>query len=803
MRSAKKIGVALVGLVACATVFGQSGDFTVKGRVLVGGQPLAMATITYQNLSQSLSWDFSKADGTFGGYIVSTKNPMVQDAKVVLPSEGPVTIDVFEMSGKLAASVSGRLDKGTYSLQPVASKLSQSMYMLRIKTGSSTTYQKMLNTGLKSSGYVVSLTSSKEALVLAKKMAAIDSIRIGKTGYASVTVPISTYTDNVGDQTLTAIDIEGEVTALMGTLSNAQKFGQLAMPPDPNNGWIATSVFTNNCVGSLFGGGGALMGSSASACATNIDAIQNAMMGSTTKIPILAAFDFVHGASACPGATMFPHNLAMGAIQDTLLIQKAFRVQALEVRGTGCNWGFGPCIAVIRDDRWGRAYEGFCETPDRTQIMARHAVLGIQLSDLSCPLTYAACCKHFAGDGNTTNGVNEGVTVGPDATARAINLPGYLSAVQAGVATIMPSFSSWCDNVPMHQNKKLITGWLKSDSTGQPNFKGFTVGDYEAAWPLPTCCDAGVDVPMAPGTNSANPPGIIATNDKAANNNYTSLYASGGTFPARIMDAVTRVVRVKYWMNLFDKSQYLTNPGLTAAVGSAAHREVARECVRASQVLLKNGTVGGTPVLPIPLNANVAVMGQPGQDIGVQCGGWTVSWQGQPGAIPGGGGTSILQAIQKTCTGTVTATASGPAASTADYVLAFLGELPYAETSFPAITLSPDKDNWGGPSNAANGDLECPTNANVITNIAAAHAAGKKVIGVLVAGRPLDISAVIANCDAFVWSCLPGSEGQGVADVLFATGYKFTGKLPVTWPQSNYTGYNANGLFAYGYGLTD
>jgi len=799
MKSVKKIGMALVALAAWATVFGQSGDFTVKGRVLVGGQPLAMATITYQNLSQSLSWDFSKADGTFGGYVVSTKNPMVQNAKVVLPSEGPVTIDVFEMSGKLVASVSGRLDKGTYSLQPVASKLSQSMYMLRIKAGNATTFQKMLNTGLKSSGYEVSLSSSKEPLVLAKKMAAIDSIRIGKTGYTSVTVPIASYTDNVGDQTLTAVDIEGEVTSLMGTLSNAQKFGQLAMPPDPNNNaWISTGVFTNNCVGSLFGGGGALLGSSASACASNVDAIQNAMMGSSTKIPILAAFDFVHGASAVPGATMLPHNLAMGAIQDTILLQKAFRVQALEVRGAGCNWGFGPCIAVIRDDRWGRAYEGFCETPGRTQLIARNAVRGIQLTDLTNPLTYAACCKHFAGDGNTVNGVNMGETVGPDATARAINLPGYLAAVQAGVATIMPSFSSWCDGTPMHQNKKLITGWLKSDSVGQPNFQGFTVGDYEAAWPLPACCDAGVDVPMAPGTNSNNPPGIIATNDPTNNNNFTTLYASGGTFPARIMDAVTRVLRVKYWMNLFDKSQYLTNPLLTAAIGSAAHREIGRECVRASLVLLKNSN----NALPIPKTATVSLWGQGGDDAGIQCGGWVVSWQGQTGAIPGGGATTIRQGIQAVDPN-LTYSNNGSAGGTSNYVIAVLSENPYAEVSFPDISLINDATNEG-----TGGNMATATNSAVETAIQTAHGAGKKVIGIVIAGRPMDVSPFIANCDALIWACLPGSEaGTGIADVLFGD-YNFTGKLPVTWPkasgqlQTDTDTTSTNGLFAFGYGLT-
>ena len=754
-----------VVLLAYAMVSGQSGDFQTKGRVLVAGQPLAMATVTYLNVAQRLSWDFSLSDGTFGT-TVSTKNPLPQDATVSLPSEGVVTIDIFEMSGKLAGTVSGKLDKGIYTLRPLAAKLAQSMYMLRIRAGNAVTYQKMLNAGFNNAGYTISLSSKREPMVMAKKLAAIDSIRVGKTGYTPVVVPISSYTDNVGDVTLTPVDIEGEINTLFGQMTLAEKIGQLRMPVTPDVGTV-----TGGECGSIFGGGGALLGSSIAGCADNIDNIQKGMATTARKIPILAAYDFVHGASAVPGATMLPHNLAMGAIQDTLLLQKAFRVCALEVRGAGCNWGFGPCIAVIRDDRWGRAYEGFCETPERTQIMARHAVLGCQLTDLSCPMAYAACCKHFAGDGNTVNGVNAGTTVGPDATARAINLPGYSAAVAAGVATIMPSFSTWCDGTPMHMNKKLITGWLKSDSAGQPNFQGFIVGDWAAA-SIPGSIDAGLDVPMSPDNGAGTA--------SALNNNYTA-------YQARIDDASKRVLRVKAWMGMLNPAgSYLTDRRLTALVGCAAHRDVARACVRAACVLLKNAG----PAIPIPKTANVAIWGQAGNDVGIQCGGWTVSWQGQSGAIPGGGGTTILQGVQSLCTGTVTTS------GTSDYNIAVLSENPYAETSFPNVAIT---------GNDATG-----TNATVITQAAAAHAAGKKVIGILIAGRVLDISGILPSCDAFIWACLPGSEGGlGIAQLLFKDqGYSFSGKLPVTWPNNSTNepinaGDGQTGLFAYGFGLTD
>jgi beta-glucosidase len=762
VRPGKLTLIGVAALFAVASVFGQSGDFTTKGRVLAGGQPLGMATLTYLTIGKRLSWDFSKADGTFGGASVSTTNPIQQNAKISLPAEGLVTIDIFEISGKFAGAVSGRLDKGTYMLQPLTAKLAQSMYTLRIKAGNTVTYQKMLNTGLKNQGYTISLSSSTEPLVLAKKLAAVDSVRIGKTGYTPVVKPITTYTDDIGDVTLTAIDIEGQVNTIFSQMSSSEKCGQMCMPP-------SLGGVTSGPVGNVFGGGGALSGLSASSCAGNIDNAQRQMAGTPRKIPLLVAYDFVHGASALPGAVIFPHNMGMGAIQDTLLIQKGFRVTAMEVRGCGCNWGFGPCIAVIRDDRWGRSYEGFCETPERTQIMARHAVLGIQTTDLSLPTAYAACAKHFAGDGGTANGTDRGQTTGTDATARAIHLPGYTSAVAAGVATIMPSFSSWVDGTPMHLNSTLMTGWLK----GTTGFKGFLVGDYDAA-PIPGGIDAGVDVPMNSGGS------ILG--------NITGIYSS---HQARFDDACKRVLRVKAWMGMLNPNgSYLTDSRLTQVVGSALHRDVARACVRASMVLLKNANTA----LPIPKTSSVELWGSAGDNMGLQCGGWTVSWQGSSGT-PTSGGTTIRAGMQA-LGGNVTFNANPGGAGSSNYVVAIWSEEPYAETTLPSISLT-----GSGKATGSNGA--------VTSAIAAAHAAGKKVIGILIAGRPMDITAVIANCDAFIWASLPGTEGRGVGELLYADqGYKFTGKLPVTWPSSVNDepinqGDGKTGLFAYGFGLTD
>jgi beta-glucosidase len=780
MKSVKFISLTVVTLLAYATVFAQSHDFSASGKVIIaGGQPVADATITYMNIGKRLSWDFSKTDGTFGGYPVHTVQPVQQNATITLLGEGPVSIDIFDLNGKKVGAVyNAKIEKGSYALEPITSKLSKSIYMLKIKAGDQVIYRKLVKAGIRSGSAVAyQLSSSNTPMVLAKKLAVIDSIRVGKTGYTTVYVPIQSYTDNVGNVTLTPVDIEGLVNAKFNQMTNLQRAGQLNMPITSSGALSPTALANANC-GSVFGGGGALASLSASGAADMIDGFQNAMMATTLKIPILAAYDFVHGASAVPGATFFPHNLGMGAIQDTVLIQKAFRVTAFEVRGAGCNWGFGPCIAVIRDDRWGRAYEGFAETPELTQKMARNAVRGCQTTDLSLPTAYAACCKHFAGDGGTANGQDRGQTLGPDATARAIHLPGYTSAVAAGVATIMPSFSSWCDGVAMHQNSTLMTGWLKSTTAG-PGFQGFLVGDWDAH-SMPGSIDAGLDVPMA----SYGGIGYAGT----INSSYT------GTHVARFDDAVKRVLRVKAWMGMLDPAaKYLADRRLTALIGCAEHRDVARACVRASMVLLKNTNA----TLPMPKTANVAIWGTAGDNIGIQCGGWTVSWQGQVGGIPGDGGTTLRQGMQAVGTGgTISFVASPAAVGASDYIVAVVSEDPYAETTLPSIALV-------GSGKATT------SNQNVITQVAAAHAAGKKVVGILIAGRPMDITALLPNCDAFVWASLPGSEGRGVAEMLYADqGYKFTGKLPVTWPNSVAdepinSGDGKTGLFAYGYGLSD
>jgi beta-glucosidase len=787
MKSSKVFSTLVITLMSWVAAFAQSGDFQTPGKVVDASGPVAGATVTYTSIAKRLSWDFSDANGLFGGKISSVAGPAMPGPNVAIAKAGPVVVDVFDMGGKRVCSLfKGNLDKGMYSIRipsAFAQGHARSVYVLKIKTGGTVSFQKLVFAG---TGGVVPLAANAGNFqtAVAKKLAAVDTVRVGKTGYKPTLVAIDAYSADVGTVTLQPVDIEAEITALFGQMTQADKMGQLVMP---NNAYGPPAVATTYKLGCVFGGGGAFSAFTVGSLANWADSMQTAAQATPRKIPMMIGYDGVHGASAVPGATIFPHNLALGAITDSLLVQKAFRVAALEIRGSGANWTYGPCIAVVRDDRWGRAYEGFSESTDLTKIKARHAVLGLQTTDLSLPFAVAATAKHFAGDGGTANGTNEGTTQGPDSLARAIHLPGFTEAIKAGVATIMPSFSSWCDGVKMHGNKPLLTDWLK---TAQ-KFDGFVVGDWMAQYSVGgtgNCMLAGLDVPMSPMEVG---PGLGMLAD------FGGMYA--GTGGPRCDDAVKRVLRVKYRMGLFNTNK--TDRNLTAVFGSAAHRDVARECVRKSLVLLKNAN----NVLPVPAAANVALWGAAADDMGIQCGAWTVEWQGALGNIISGG-TTIRQGIQSICTGTFTYSADGSNSGNADYIIAFLGENPYAETNFDAISLTPDKAVQGAPSGK---DMANTTNASVIANIAAAKAAGKKVIVVLVAGRPLDISAVLPNADAFVWACLPGTEGKGVGEVLFGVnGYKFSGKLPVTWPASLAqepinAGDGKTGLFAFGFGLTD
>jgi beta-glucosidase len=498
------------------------------------------------------------------------------------------------------------------------------------------------------------------------------------------------------------------------------------------------------------------------------------------KIPLLYGIDAVHGHNGVVGTVIFPHNIGLGATRDPALVEKAEHITALEMAGTGIRWSFAPCIAVAQNERWGRTYESFGQSPELVSEMAAAAVRGFQGKELSDQNdSVLACAKHYIGDGGTQEGADEGNTVCDEATLRKLFLPPYRAAVRAGVGSIMASYNSW-NGEKMHGQKHLLTGVLKHEL----GFKGFIISDdagidqispdYKLA--VQTAINAGIDMAMIPR-------GPWQSNSYVDFIRYLKeLVAEGKVSESRINDAVSRILRVKFQMGLFEHP-YTDDPALAAAIGSAAHREVARQCVRESLVLLKNEK----HTLPLSKKIkHLVVVGGAADNLGMQCGGWTVYWQGGTGEITTGG-TTILAGIRQMVSPETQVTYSPDAAYTAnaDAVIAVVGELPYAE--------------WRG--NMFGIDID-PGDAALVEQ---AKASGAPVVTILLSGRPLILGPALGNSDAIIAAWLPGTEGQGVADVLFGD-YKPTGRLPRLWPrdsgQAAANDLTGEPLFPFGFGLT-
>jgi beta-glucosidase len=498
------------------------------------------------------------------------------------------------------------------------------------------------------------------------------------------------------------------------------------------------------------------------------------------KIPLLYGIDAVHGHNNILGAVIFPHHVGMGATHDPELIQAAEHVTALEVAGTGIQWAFDPCLAVSEDIRWGRSYESFGQSPKLVSQLGAAAILGLQGNTLGSN-SVLACAKHFAGDGGTENGTNEGNVVCDDATFRKLYLPPYQAAIKAGARSIMVSYSSW-NGVKMHANKYLLTDVLK----GEMGYQGFLVSDWAAIDQINPDYKKDIEISLNAGLDM-----VMIPYGPGATNNYVEFITdlkdlvNSGTVPiSRVDDAVRRILRVKFEMGLFDNPQTQTDPALTRAIGSDAHRQVARQCVRESLVLLKNSH----HTLPLSKDIkHLAVVGKAADDLGIQCGGWTIDWQGKPGNVTPGG-TTLLAAIKKTVGANTQVTFSTEATNLgdADAIIVVVGELPYAE----------------GEGDRTDVRLSAADSALVAT----AKGAGVPVITILYSGRPMLLDSVLDQSDAFVAAWLPGTEGEGIADVLFGDA-RFTGKLPRIWPKNSeqYSSLAVPGrpLFHEGFGLKD
>ncbi|AEE44723.1 glycoside hydrolase family 3 N-terminal domain-containing protein [Cellulomonas fimi] len=581
------------------------------------------------------------------------------------------------------------------------------------------------------------------------------------------------------------------VEDLLGRMTLAEKVGQMTQAE--RLGLQSPTQIGTLGLGSVLSGGGSVPAdNTAEGWADMVDGFQREALATRLQVPIVYGVDAVHGHNNVVGATVFPHNSGLGAARDAGLVERVQRATAAEVRATGVPWTFAPCLCVTRDERWGRSYESFGEDPALVTAMARAAVTGLQgddPADLSGPDEVLATAKHWVGDGGTTyvpelagSGypIDQGVThVASLEELRRLHVDPYVPAIDAGVGSVMPSYSAVAvgagEPLRMHEHAALNTDLLK----GELGFDGFLISDWEGVDKLPggtyaqkaaRAVNAGLDMAMAPYNFGTF---ITAT---------TANVESGVVSQERVDDAARRILTQKFALGLFE--QPFADRTLADAVGSAEHRTVAREAAAASQVLLKDDGV-----LPLAKDAHVYVAGSNADDLGNQMGGWSISWQGGSGDTTTG--TSILEGIRAVApdaTITYSKDASAPVGD-ATVGVVVVGETPYAE----------------GVGDVGN-------NGKSLSLSAADRAAIDTVCGavecvvLVVAGRPQLVTDRLDAVDALVASWLPGTEGAGVADVLFGD-RPFTGRLPVSWPATAEqvpvnVGDDAYApLFAYGWGL--
>ncbi|CAB4313574.1 unnamed protein product [Prunus armeniaca] len=580
---------------------------------------------------------------------------------------------------------------------------------------------------------------------------------------------------------------------LMDRMTLAEKIGQMTQLDRQN---VTAEIMRDYSIGSLLSGGGSVprLRANPQDWINMVNDFQNGSLSSRLGIPMIYGIDAVHGHNNVYKATIFPHNVGLGATRDSELVKKIGAATALELRATGITYAFAPCIAVCRDPRWGRCYESYSEDPEIVKQMT-DIILGLQGdipagSRKGVPYVggkdkVVACAKHFVGDGGTIKGINENNTLIDMHGLMSIHMPAYYHSIIKGVSTIMVSYSSW-NGKKMHANHELVTRFLKDTL----KFKGFVISDWQGidkiSYPLHSDypnsvlagIQAGIDMVMVP-YNYTEFIGIVTDH---VNNKRIPM--------SRIDDAVRRILRVKFMMGLFENP--LADQSFVDQLGSQAHRDLAREAVRKSLVLLKNGENSDTPVLPLTKKASrILVAGTHANNLGYQCGGWSLTWQGVSGNNYTAG-TTILGAIASAVNETTDIVFSiNPdpnfvKASNFDYAVVAVGEVPYAETRGDSLNLTIPEP---GPS--------------IITNVCGAV----KCVVIVVSGRTVVIEPYLSSIDALVAAWLPGTEGQGISDVLFGD-YGFSGKLPRTWFKTadqlpmNVGDRHYDPLFPFGFGLT-
>ena len=591
--------------------------------------------------------------------------------------------------------------------------------------------------------------------------------------------------------------LEARVQKIVASMTLAQKVGQMTQAEIKT---ITPAQVTQYYIGSVLNGGGSWPGMNKHATVhdwlTLADRYYDASMATdaTIKVPIIWGTDAVHGDSNVLGATLFPHNIGLGAAHDPVLIEAIGAATARAVRATGVDWAFAPTLAVAQDVRWGRTYESFSSEGPLVREYARAYVKGLQ-GDFG-DHNVMATAKHFIGDGATHNGTDQGEARVNLKDMINVHGSGYFGALESGVLSLMASYNSWDDVADgvnygkMSGAHALLTEALKQ----KMGFQGFVVSDWNAIGQLPGCSNASCPQAINAGIDM-----VMVPDDWKAFIANTMHQVEGGQIPmARIDDAVSRIVRAKLRMGLFGK-----RPSQRAGAGDQSllqNRELARRAVRESLVLLKNNG----NVLPLKSGAKILVVGKSADSLPNQSGGWSLTWQGTDNSnadFPNGDTILAgLRAADGPANVTYSATAQGIDLTRFDAIVAVIGETPYAETMGDIV-----------PSATLRHSDRYPEDLALLKAVAKAH---KPVVTVFVAGRPLYVNNLLNLSDAFVTAWLPGTEGGGVADVLFAAHagaapFNFSGTLAMPWPgvpcpyAKSASTESARWLFTPGYGLHD
>lgn len=593
--------------------------------------------------------------------------------------------------------------------------------------------------------------------------------------------------------------IEARVAEILGKMTLAQKIGQMTQPeikaatPDDVRTYY---------LGSVLNGGGSWPNNDKHARAADWLALANAFYDASMatdmaiKVPVVWGTDAVHGHNNVYGATMFPHNIGLGAARDPKLVQEIGAATARAVRATGIAWVFGPTLAVVRDDRWGRTYESYSEDPQIVKSYAGVYVKGMQ-DHFRKDFNTIATAKHFMGDGGTDQGKDRGVNKASSSEMMNIHAQGYYTALAAGAQTVMASFNSWDDVAAgknygkAHGSREMLTDILK----GKMGFDGFVVTDWNGNAEVPGCTAASCAQAINAGVDM-----VMVTDEWKAFIRNTMADVEAGRIPmARIDDAVSRILRVKLRAGLFGKRP---SDNVYAGKDDALQaRELARRAVRESLVLLKNEG----PALPLEVGGKsgkkILVVGKAADSMANQTGGWALTWQGTTNTNADFPNADTILAGIRAAAGdaNVRFSADGKDVNPADYdaVIAVIGEGPYAEG-----------DGDIGPSGTLRHSSRYPEDLELLRQVAGK---GKPVVTVFLSGRPLWVNDLMNLSDTFIAAWLPGTEGKGVSDLLVAAKgartWDFTGKLSFSWPKSvcqtplNVGDANYAPLFAYGYGL--